>query len=836
MGSNLMFVILGLLLLHICTGFENLGCYYDYAENRTLPGLDSCNIPEPEEKCNGCAADQPYCESEDSMTIEFCHDLCHRRGFLYSGLEAGSQCFCGDNFDPMAPANGKPSSNNCTQETCTGDNSQLCGGELRIIMYKNDAFMNCTSFEFSNGTVTPNQEIYASQTTVTLTCNTGFHQVGPTESYCWFSGAFSHVTKETQPACIRECSALNTDSLTEVSRNVQYTGAFVVGDTITYECSVGYEPEGGVASGELECREDRLWSEALPTCNGVSCGDPGTPTNGVLNENQFFYPKSVSYSCNPGYVLSDSSTRQCQSDRNWSGSLPSCIPVDCGGLSNINNGEVSHVSGTTFGMSATYTCTTAGYELIGDMTRMCLEDGSWSGSTPSCGVVDCGDPGLPANGFRSGLTTTYNSVVSYICNTGYDIIGEQIITCQSDGTWTDNVPTCKIVNCGDPGTPVNGLWRSGLNTTYNSVVSYICETGYDLIGVETITCQANATWSDDGPTCQIVNCGDPGSPPTNGEMSGDSVRTYGSSVQYNCNTGYDITGSQSITCQADGTWSDSAPNCQIVDCMHPGSPDGITVEVDQTTYGEIVTYECEPGYGISSGNDWRMCGIDGSWSGEEPTCSISTCGEPESSEFSIRTGDSYVVGAIVTYQCMTGYEQTGGNAMITCHTNTSWSGEPIVCTEIPQPTSEAITTMKPSSSNEVTQAKSTAVPATTGKGENAAQTTGESDMLMMYIVIGISALLLIILILGATYILAAKRKTKHPLKETTSIEAIPNPTYLDGFAEPPMAATNDGFDMTEENEVEPTTNGIDESDGWKPIGHLESETSGGKFKPKFMSK
>ncbi len=57
--------------------------------------------------------------------------------------------------------------------------------------------------------------------------------------------------------------------------------------------------------------------------------------------------------------------------------------VDCGGPLTIDNGAVDTSSGTTFMMTATYTCNT-GYTLIGDTTRTCAADGEWSPIAPVC--------------------------------------------------------------------------------------------------------------------------------------------------------------------------------------------------------------------------------------------------------------------------------------------------------------------------------------------------------------------------------------------------------------------------------------------------------------------
>ena len=65
--------------------------------------------------------------------------------------------------------------------------------------------------------------------------------------------------------------------------------------------------------------------------------------------------------------------------------------VDCGPLTNPDNGQVNDAAGTTFGHTATYSCNT-GYNLTGNRTRTCQATGEWSGSAPTCpGMLLKGD-------------------------------------------------------------------------------------------------------------------------------------------------------------------------------------------------------------------------------------------------------------------------------------------------------------------------------------------------------------------------------------------------------------------------------------------------------------
>ena len=58
------------------------------------------------------------------------------------------------------------------------------------------------------------------------------------------------------------------------------------------------------------------------------------------------------------------------------------IVVSCGTLANPANGQVGH-TGATYGQTATYSCNT-GYNLVGSSIRTCQATGVWSGSAPSC--------------------------------------------------------------------------------------------------------------------------------------------------------------------------------------------------------------------------------------------------------------------------------------------------------------------------------------------------------------------------------------------------------------------------------------------------------------------
>ena len=117
-------------------------------------------------------------------------------------------------------------------------------------------------------------------------------------------------------------------------------------------------------------------------------------------------------------------------------------------------------------------------------------------------MISCGDPGTPVNGFRLGDNFTFRSVVQFSCNDSYDLDGNERRECRGDGRWSGFLPRCVIGGCGDPGTPQNGQ-RDLTGTSVSSTVSYRCQEGYRLGGNQFRVCQSSGFWSGRLPSC---NC------------------------------------------------------------------------------------------------------------------------------------------------------------------------------------------------------------------------------------------------------------------------------------------------------------------------------------------
>ncbi|VDI10141.1 Hypothetical predicted protein [Mytilus galloprovincialis] len=97
-------------------------------------------------------------------------------------------------------------------------------------------------------------------------------------------------------------------------------------------------------------------------------------------------------------------------------------------------------------------------------------------------------------------------------------------------------------------------------------------------------------------------------------------------------------------------------------------------------YMDTITYSCNPGYEVQSGNRERTCQPDGTWSGSTLVCAAVKCQDPENGQFTKeQTSPGYNFPDGVTYSCIFGYEVQSGDLERSCQADGTWSGNPPVC-------------------------------------------------------------------------------------------------------------------------------------------------------------
>uniref|UniRef100_A0A8D0VCL2 CUB and Sushi multiple domains 3 n=1 Tax=Sus scrofa TaxID=9823 RepID=A0A8D0VCL2_PIG len=523
---------------------------------------------------------------------------------------------------------------------------------------------------------------YLVGTRVTYFCNDGYRLSSKelTTAVCQSDGTWSNHNKT--PRCVVvTCPSINSFTLEHGRWRIVNGSHYEYKTKVVFSCDPGYH---GLGPASIECLPNGTWSwrNERPYCQTGHCGVPELIVNGQVIGENYGYRDTVVYQCNPGFRLIGSSVRICQQDHNWSGQLPSCVPVSCGHPGSPIYGRTSG-NGFNFNDVVTFSCNT-GYLMQGPTKAQCQANRQWSHPPPVCKVVNCSDPGIPANSKRESKIEhgnfTYGTVVFYDCNPGYFLFGSSVLICQPNGQWDKPLPECIMIDCGHPGVPPNAV-LSGEKYTFGSTVHYSCTGKRTLLGQSSRTCQLNGHWSGSQPHCSgdaTGTCGDPGTP-GHGSRQESDFRTK-SSVRFACDTGYILHGSEERTCLANGSWTGRQPECKAIQCGNPGTTaNGKVFRIDGTTFSSSVIYSCIEGY-ILSGPSVRQCTANGTWSGTLPNCTTKFCGDPGIPAQGKREGKSFIYQSEVSFSCNSPFILVGSSTRI-CQADGTWSGSSPHCIE-----------------------------------------------------------------------------------------------------------------------------------------------------------
>ncbi|XP_045205733.2 CUB and sushi domain-containing protein 3-like [Mercenaria mercenaria] len=521
--------------------------------------------------------------------------------------------------------------------------------------------VDCGELTIANGIVlAPDGTDYPHS--VTYMCNIGHDLVGTENRTCTANGTWT----ESEPYCKpRDCG-----NFPELVNGYVSTNSTIYNTTVNFFCITGYEVSGNAS---MFCDHTPAWSSPPPVCVIIDCGAPTYLENGNVSALEgTTYQKWATYSCNSGYDLMGSSSRQCLINKIWSDAQPFCSPKDCGLLGPPVNGNID-MTNTTVGNTVTYSCG-IGFILHGDSKRECLHSGFWNGSNPTCKVADCGQLNIPFQGSVIASGSTYGKTGVFSCNVGYELQGHNFTECQASGSWSNPEPSCSLIDCGEL-PPIDGGVYLFNGTTYGEILTAECNVGYDLHGSSLRQCQSSGNWSGSTATCTIKDCG-PLQNPVDGSVLALAT-SYGTSVTYSCKTGYSLTGGDTRVCQADGFWSGTPPTCQIKDCQTLPPPDNGKIYIPKTTYGSYALYICDEEYHIVGSNN-RRCMSDGIWSDQEPVCELTDCGNLTAPLFGEVTFNSTFYKDQASFICYTGYELIGDD-VVTCQSDNTWSGSDHVC-------------------------------------------------------------------------------------------------------------------------------------------------------------
>ncbi|XDA81457.1 hypothetical protein R6Z07F_011387 [Ovis aries] len=233
---------------------------------------------------------------------------------------------------------------------------------------------------------------------------------------------------------------------------------FEVGTELKYQCKFGYRPIPDEPLA-LTCQENLTWA-ASKGCeyniifylSEVYCSTQGMETIRITSEKRGFPDRSeytnedhILYTCDGGYYpVSPDGTSVCQEDGTWKPEMPACKKVknNCEFPPVIAHGQCKIVSKLfAFEQQAVYECD-EGYILIGANRLSCAFSG-WSPGAPQC-KTRCVKPEIEY-GKLSVEKVRYVEPerITIQCESGYSMVGSEIITCSEDRTWYPEAPKCE---------------------------------------------------------------------------------------------------------------------------------------------------------------------------------------------------------------------------------------------------------------------------------------------------------------------------------------------------------------------------------------------------------
>ncbi|XP_064877915.1 sushi, von Willebrand factor type A, EGF and pentraxin domain-containing protein 1-like isoform X3 [Oncorhynchus nerka] len=551
--------------------------------------------------------------------------------------------------------------------------------------------------EIANGIVDVQGLMYLS--TALYSCKPGYTLVGNATVLCGESGLWIGGVPSCRPI---ECSVPKEIPNGKVAyTKLQFSHA------VTYSCRRGYRLQGPET---LKCLANGQWDQETPVCVQIYCAPPNPIDNGFVEGLDHKFGVTIFYSCFPGFQLVGQNHLTCE-EFGWSSSVPVCVPSDCGLPPHIDFGDYLRlldpnaelagrdaaitskpIGGATVAFSLmdmrflhgtviVYRCH-KGYELTAPTALVCLEDGGWNGTAPMCVPAECEEPSSPDHGSVNITDTTLGSLVKYSCEQGYELEGESVRQCVAGRQWSDVPPVCRPISCDDPGNIDNGSNHVD-SFLYLGVLHYKCNSGFNLKGGDTRTCQADARWDGEKPWCEPILCGSP-VVPSDVTVKGKEY-TFSKQVELSCRAGLLLQGPSVSVCQADGTWSQGSPECRPANCGRPTSIQNGQVLGSDFGYGHEVWYKCEEGYSLSGGNPTRLCRGDGLWGeGPAPRCDIIACDPPQDISHGFLNGSSFNYDDVVEYVCFDGYEVVG-DPVLRCSAQGHWVGTvpeclPCLCT------------------------------------------------------------------------------------------------------------------------------------------------------------
>ncbi|XP_064520480.1 P-selectin-like [Pseudopipra pipra] len=531
--------------------------------------------------------------------------------------------------------------------------------------------------------------------TCAFSCQTGFVLKGPEHRECTAMGTWTGDIPHCEAVT---CPVLNAPDQGELNCSHLH-GNFTFGSTCAFSCQKGFVLMGPDIS---ECMATGTWSEDTPRCEAIACPVLNAPDWGELNcshlHGNFTFGSTCVFSCQMGFVLKGSETRECMATGTWAGDTPQCKAITCPVLSAPDQGELncSHVHGDfAFSTICTFSCQ-MGFALVGSERRECMATGTWTGDATRCEAIACPVLSAPDQGELNCShhhgSFTFGSTCAFSCQTGFALIGPESRECTATGVWTGDTPQCRAIACPVLSAPDQGeLNCSHLHGdfAFGSTCAFSCQTGFALMGSESRQCTATGTWIGDAPRCEAIAC-PVLSAPDWGELNCSHLHgnfTFGSTCAFSCQTGFVLMGPEHRECTAMGTWTAHAPRCEAIKCSALTTPKmgqaSCSHPLGDFTFGSTCAFSCQKGF-VLMGPESRKCTAMGTWTGDTPQCKAISCpvlDPPSRGQLSCsHVHGNFTYNSTCTFSCEEGFVRMGAE-VLWCEATGNWTRHPPVCAE-----------------------------------------------------------------------------------------------------------------------------------------------------------
>uniref|UniRef100_A0A663FHL4 Sushi repeat-containing protein SRPX2 n=1 Tax=Aquila chrysaetos chrysaetos TaxID=223781 RepID=A0A663FHL4_AQUCH len=217
-------------------------------------------------------------------------------------------------------------------------------------------------------------------------------------------------------------------------------------------------------------------------------------------------------SCARGYRLVGPSAVQCLPSRHWSG-MAYCRQIRCHVLPAVLRGSYVCSAGVQMDSRCDYTCL-PGYQLEGDRSRVCMEDGRWSGSEP----IYTEPPKIRCPDSRERIAEPGKLTATVYWDPPPVMLrgpepgsefpeGEHVIRYTAHDQ-AYNRASCKfsvrvqVRRCPVLKPPQNGyLSCTSDGNNYGAACEYLCDGGYERQGTSLRVCQSTQQWTGSQPLC-----------------------------------------------------------------------------------------------------------------------------------------------------------------------------------------------------------------------------------------------------------------------------------------------------------------------------------------------